>query len=129
MNFEVPQFIETEDKIAFQLTAKQLGWLAIDGVILLVLWNILDFSAFVLAGIFSTAIFASLAFLKPHGLPLIHFVVASFQFTAKPKIYVWKRTPERITFQKKALKKKASAPTAKQYDPEKAQEISKILDK
>jgi len=37
MLFNVPQFIDIEDKIVGPLTAKQLGWLALGSVIALLL--------------------------------------------------------------------------------------------
>ena len=41
----VPQFIDTEDKIVGPLTAKQLGWMAVGGVLFLIVWTTLDRSA------------------------------------------------------------------------------------
>ena len=130
MQFNVPQFIDIEDRIVGPLTAKQLGWLALDGVTLLVVWNLLDFSAFIIVAIISTALFGALAFLRPHDLPLVHFVTASLSFTAKPKIYVWKRNPQKNTARKikPTPQKKTSTPGPKSLDPKKLQEISKILD-
>ncbi|MFZ5982236.1 MAG: PrgI family protein [Patescibacteria group bacterium] len=130
MQFNVPQFIDIEDRIVGPLTAKQLGWLALDGVTLLIVWNLLDFSAFIIVAIISTALFGALAFFRPHDLPLVHFVVASLSFTTKPKLYVWKRNPQKSNPRKiqTVSKKNTPIPEKKSLDSKKLQEISKILD-
>ena len=104
MLFNIPQFIDKEDKIVGPLTAKQLGWLAGGGAVLLVLWNVLDKSAFYIAAIFVGAIAGALAFYHPNGQPLISFVFSSFAFMTRPKVYLWKRVPEKEA--KKTIKKK-----------------------
>ncbi len=74
MLFNVPQFIDIEDKIVGPLTAKQLGWLAAAGIILFVLFNFLDTSAFVIACVIVGTIFGALAFYRPYNQSLINFI-------------------------------------------------------
>ena len=62
MQFNIPQFIDKEDKIVGPLTAKQLGWMFGGGAILLVLWNLLDMTAFILAAIVVGGIVGAFAF-------------------------------------------------------------------
>lgn len=99
--FNVPQFIDIEDKIVGPLTAKQLGWLGVGGVILLITWATLDFSAFIFSVIIIGIIFGALAFYKPHGQPLIIFISSVFTYFFKPKIYIWRRVTD---VQKSSLK-------------------------
>lgn len=130
MQYNVPQFIDIEDRIVGPLTAKQLGWLALGGVILLILWNFLDFFLFVLVGIFVVLLSVALAFLKPHGMPLFYFVISSVLFLGKPKAYTWKRAPKKLKLEKmkrkKVTKKKIPRKEIKQSDIKK---VSQILDK
>ncbi|MDA3815005.1 MAG: PrgI family protein, partial [Patescibacteria group bacterium] len=71
MRYQVPQFIDIEDKIAFQLTAKQLGWFAAGGVLLFVVWNFASFGLFVILGNVISGTSAALAFIKINGAPLL----------------------------------------------------------
>ena len=96
MLINVPQYIDVEDKIAGPLTAKQLGWLIALGIILLVLWNVVPSAAFFVLGLPLTILFLALAFFKPYGQPLGSFVVFGVMYFFRPKVYVWKRTPQNI---------------------------------
>lgn len=92
MNFNVPQFIDVEDKIAFQLTAKQLGWFAIGGVILFIFWQITGGgAAFIAVAVIVGIICALFAFLKPAGMTLFGFIMSSIRYLFKPKVMVWRR--------------------------------------
>lgn len=91
MLFNVPQHIEVEDKVAGPFTAKQLLWMFGMGVVLLILWGVLDQVTFIISAIPTVLIFCALAFYKPQGQPLIKFVIWGIGFAFKPKVYVWKR--------------------------------------
>lgn len=91
MLFNVPQYIDVEDKIAGPLTAKQLLWMFGMGAVLLVLWGLLEKTTFFIAAIPVAGIFCALAFYRPHGQPLIKFIVWGVFFLFSPKTYVWRR--------------------------------------
>ncbi len=91
MLFNVPQYIEIEDKIAGPLTAKQLLWMFGMGAVLLILWGILETGAFFMASIPVVLIFCALAFYRPHGQPLIKFIIWGVMFAFHPKTFVWRR--------------------------------------
>jgi hypothetical protein len=91
MLFNVPQNIDVEDKIAGPFTAKQLLWIFGMGAVLLVLWGILDQITFIISAIPIVLIFCALAFYRPHGQPLIKFVLWGITFIFQPKVYIWKR--------------------------------------
>ncbi|MDD5397420.1 MAG: PrgI family protein [Candidatus Moranbacteria bacterium] len=96
MLINVPQYIDVEDKIAGPLTAKQLGWLIGLGIILLVLWNVVPAPVFFIIGIPLTLLFVALAFYKPYGQPLGSFFLFGIMYFFRPKVYVWKRTPQNV---------------------------------
>ena len=129
--FNIPQFIDIEDKIVGPLTAKQLGWLAAGGVVLLVLWSMLDMSAFIMAALIVGFIFGMLAFYRPNNQSLLVYILSVFSFFTKPKMYVWIRVPEIEKAKKKAAVKKTQAATAapKGINENKIEEITDLLSK
>lgn len=128
MIFNVPQFIDIEDKIVGPLTAKQLGWLAAGAVVLLVLYGLLDRSAFILSTIIVTAISGALAFYRPYNQPLVKFITSSILFVTRPKMYIWRRTQEKV--QKTVAKNQATTPAIgrKKFDAQKVADVSRLLD-
>ncbi|MFA6159894.1 MAG: PrgI family protein [Parcubacteria group bacterium] len=102
----MPQFIDIEDKIVGPLTAKQLGWLGIAGVLLLIFWSTLVFSTFLPVAIITLAIFGALAFYRPYNQPLLNFLMSGVNFFMKPKVYVWKRFYDNMKVAKKIQKPK-----------------------
>lgn len=112
MIYGVPQYIDVEDKIAGPLTAKQLGWLVLLGIILLILWNSVEFGVFILIAIPVGLLFLALAFYRPNGMPLISFFTSGITYVFNPKVFVWKRSAK-SSFPKKDVQteqKKILAP-------------------
>lgn len=92
--FQVPQFIEVEDKIIGPLTLKQFMYLAVGGAILFILYFYLKFALWFLAVLIVTPLALALAFLKINGRPFIYFLMSVIAFIFKPKLYLWKK-PEK----------------------------------
>lgn len=128
MQFNVPQFIDIEDRIVGPLTAKQLGWLALGGFILLIIWNFLDFTAFILAAIFIVTLSVGLAFFKPQGMSLFSFLASSIFFMTKPKVYIWKRSPKKNKLEKRPQKKPVAMAPKRALKKESVEKISQLLD-
>jgi len=129
MLFNIPQFIDKEDKLVGPLTAKQLGWMFGMGGVLLLLWTVLDTGAFILASIPVAGIFGALAFYRPNGMSLFAFIGSVINFTWKPKMYVWRRLPEIIDAKKPSHKKvPVSRAEKKIVNSNKLEELSKLLD-
>lgn len=130
MHYNVPQFIDVEDKVAGPLTAKQLLWMFGMGATLMVLWGILDRAAFFLSAIPVASLFVALAFYKPHGQPLITFVFYGVLFLFRPKMYVWKReertTKSSVKRAERAQKTSAPAQTPTMGD---VRRIARTLDR
>ena len=91
MRFQVPQFIEVEDKIFGPLTFKQFVYVAGGiGIIVLLFTFFPKFIAIIIS--LPIAAFAgALAFYKYNDKPFIHFVEAFFKYTLTSKLYVWKK--------------------------------------
>lgn len=90
-NFDVPQYIDVEDKIAFQLTAKQLGWFALAGVLMFFAWTFSSKQLFIFWSIVIVLVSLAMAFLKPYGITLASFMTYGILHTFRPKQYIWQR--------------------------------------
>jgi len=91
MRFEVPQFIEIEDKIFGPFTWKQFIYL-IGGVGLgVVLLLTAPFIVFVLIGIPAAALAALLAFYPVNNRPFSTFLESMVSFYNNSRVYHWKK--------------------------------------
>jgi len=129
MNFNVPQFIDIEDKSAFQLTAKQLGWFALGGVILFFIWKFFEQEVFFIWLVLIPLVCSAFAFYRPHGVSLITFIFNGIKFLFFPKRMVWKKA-EAKRIEKKKRPKTASQPPLKikRKDLSQVEELAKNLD-
>lgn len=106
MQFQVPQFIETEDKIIGPFTLRQFIYIAIAGVISFTLFFVLKLWLWLIIVVVLVAISASLAFIKINGRPLIIIIQAAFKYTWSPRIYTLKPKPPQASPQTPTAEKK-----------------------
>jgi len=91
MRFQVPQFIEIEDKIFGPLTFKQFIYLIGGGGGVFVLYALLPLWLAIIFGI-PVAIFSlALAFYKVNNQPFIKVVENAFYYLISNKLYLWKK--------------------------------------
>ncbi|MEK9186345.1 MAG: PrgI family protein [Patescibacteria group bacterium] len=90
--FQVPQFIETEDKIIGSMTLKQFAYIAAAGMLSFLLFFVLRFGFWLVITVILSISAASLAFLKYNGQPLPKILGSAIKYTLYPKLYLWKRT-------------------------------------
>ncbi len=128
MLINVPQYIDVEDKVAGPLTVKQLGWMIALGIILLVMWNTMPAAAFFVIGFPITLLFLAFTFYKPYGQPLGSFVIFGFLYYFRPKIYTWKRSPERERAVPKVAQVVKTQNTDKQVTAETLHGLAQLLD-
>jgi hypothetical protein len=106
MRYQVPQFIEIEDKIFGPLTFKQFIYLAGAGGICLLFFTLLPLYIAVLCMLPFIALGFALAFYKVNGRPFIVVLEHAFGYFFGHKLYLWKqhsaKTPSAV----------AQAPTA-----------------
>lgn len=91
MMFNVPQFIDVEDKIAGPLTWRQLLWMIGMGAVLLMLFMFLDGAIMFVLAIPIVFLFLLLAFYRPGGQPFIQYILSAFFFLFRPKVMMWDR--------------------------------------
>jgi len=92
MRFQVPQFIEVEDKIFVPLTLKQFIFLAGGAGLSFVIYaffNNVLFASIPIIVIMSIS--AGLAFYKINNRPLINVVESAFKYYVGSKLYIWKK--------------------------------------
>jgi hypothetical protein len=128
MLINVPQYTDVEDKVAGPLTMKQLGWVIGLGIILLILWNTLPAIVFFIIGMPITLLFLALAFYKPYGQPLGSFVIFGIMYYFRPKIYVWKRMPEKEQIAPMIIQKSNASATDKKITSETLKDLAQLLD-
>ena len=89
--YQVPQFIEVEDKIFGPLTLKQFIYLAGGGGLCLLFFTVLPFFLFILLALPVIAGSAALAFYQVNGRPLINALEHGFSYFFGTKLYLWKQ--------------------------------------
>ena len=91
MRYQVPQFIEVEDKIFGPLTFKQFIYLAGGGGLCLLFFTLLPLWLTALLGLPVIAFALALAFYKVNGRPFIVSVEHAFWYFFGTKLYLWKQ--------------------------------------
>lgn len=111
MQFQVPQFIEVEDKIFGPLTLKEFlylgGGIGMSVILFLFIpFKILSIPLIIIFMTFSLM----LAFYKVNGKPFANTLEAAFYYWGGSKLYIWKKTdkkpakrPEEIVQQAKSM--------------------------
>ena len=91
MRFQVPQFIEVEDKIFGPLTFKQFIYLAGGAGVCVILFTLLPKFFAILIALPIAILSAALAFYKVNDKPFINVVEAFFNYFIGHKLYTWKK--------------------------------------
>jgi len=91
MRFQVPQFIEVEDKIFGPFTLRQFIYLAGGVGIIVILWMTSPRPVALLIGLPVGIFSAALAFYKVNERPFIHMLESAFNYTFGGKLYLWKK--------------------------------------
>ena len=95
IQFQVPQFIETEDKVVGPLSLRQFGYIGASAAISGILLFLLRFGAWILVSTPILGIGAALAFVKVNGRPVTIYIKALFSNIWSPSVYVFR--PEGTT--------------------------------
>ncbi|TSC56423.1 MAG: Uncharacterized protein Greene041679_526 [Parcubacteria group bacterium Greene0416_79] len=108
MRFQVPQFINIEDKLFGPLTVKQFVYLVGGGGMVYILYQYLPFyvALFIIAPVAALAL--ALAFLKINNKPFIFTLQAAIIYAFGVRLYLWRKQPKKIT-PAEALQKKPDA--------------------
>lgn len=126
--FQVPQFIEVEDKIIGPFTLKQFLYLAGGAAIIFILYVSLPFWITVPASLPVAAFAFSLAFLKIHGRPFITLLNNGFNYVTSAKIYIWKKEEQKEKITMEPFKKEGGQLQMPKLTKRKLQDLSWSLD-
>lgn len=91
MQFQVPQFIEMEDKIVGPLTLKQFGYLAVGFVMCFILFYFLTITFAIILSIPVATFALALTFGKVKGVSMPTYLINFIRFALKPQLYLWKK--------------------------------------
>lgn len=92
MRFNVPQFIDVEDKIIGPLSLKQFFVALFGALALIFLWYFFQLWFVLLLGIPLAIAVIAFIFLKINGRPFTAVVSAWFNYYLNPRTYIWKKT-------------------------------------
>jgi hypothetical protein len=91
MRYQVPQFIEVEDKIFGPLTLKQFLYVAGGSAIAFIIWNALPSFIAIFFAVPVGMFFFALAFYQYNSRPFIYTVESAFKYFFKDRLYIWKK--------------------------------------
>lgn len=97
MRFQVPQFIEIEDKVVGPLTLKQFMYLAGGAGMAFVAYRLLPLYISILIIPATIALGLALAFYKINNKPFIDLLESAFLYYTGEKLYIWKKQDKKIT--------------------------------
>ncbi len=106
MKYQVPQFIEIEDKIIGPLTIKQFVYLAGGAGMCFIAYRFLPFLIAIVLMAVIIALSLALAFYKVNNRNFIELLESMFNFYTKSRLYIWKKEVKQIS------RNKAPATTA-----------------
>ena len=90
MQFQVPQFLDVEDKIVGPFTIKQFIYLAGGVGMGYMAYRFIPLIGFII-GLGMIALGWALGFYKYNGKPFVYIIEAAFLYAKKDRLYVWKR--------------------------------------
>jgi hypothetical protein len=91
MRFEVPQFIEIEDKIFGPLTWRQFVYLGGGVGAAIAMFILLPFFLFLIFGIPLALVAAALAFFPVNNRPFSYFLQALYDYFRNKRLYLWRQ--------------------------------------
>ena len=92
MNFQVPQFIEVEDRIFGPLTFKQFAYIAGGAGTIFLIWSLVPIHFIAIIVIAPVAALAlALAFYKVNNRPFILVMESAFRYLLSTKLFIWRK--------------------------------------
>ncbi len=107
MQFQVPQFIEVEDKIFGPLTFRQFIYIGGGLGGSYIIWRILPVFLSVPVILCVGGLAAALAFFQFNGRPFILALENGFFFITRTKLYLWNNVPKKMSREAMPLAQKA----------------------
>lgn len=106
MQFEVPQFIEIEDKIFGPLTWRQFLYLGGGVGLAVVMFFTMPLIIFVIFGIPLALLAGALSFYPVNNRPFSFFLEAIFNYISTQRLYLWRQKSDVVHRNKKEVENK-----------------------
>jgi hypothetical protein len=90
MQYQVPQFIDTEDKVVGPFSLRQFAYVGVAALVSGVCYFFLQTWLFLIIALVLVGGSLALSFIKINGQPLVKVATAAFYYYWKPQMYVWK---------------------------------------
>lgn len=105
MQFQVPQFIDTEDKIVGPISIRQFVYLVIAAGLSMVLYFSVRAWLWIILSVPLLGFGAAMAFVKINGRPFVKFLMAGLSYYWKPQTYVWQPDQPKLVKTAETVKK------------------------
>ncbi|HET9641351.1 MAG TPA: PrgI family protein [Candidatus Paceibacterota bacterium] len=112
MEYQVPQFIEVEDKLIGPLTLRQFIYLAGAGGICVIALLYLPFVVGLLVALLAGGFGAALAFYKVNSKPFVEVLEDGFNYYTRSKLFLWKHSGKAAAEMNAAAAAAAQSPEA-----------------
>jgi hypothetical protein len=96
MRFQVPQFIDVEDKIFGPFTLKQFIYLAGGASVTVASISVLGFFWGIVLSLPIIILSLAMAFYRINNRPFINTLESAFKYSLGKKLYIWKKTEPKI---------------------------------
>jgi hypothetical protein len=106
MKYQVPQFIEVEDKLFGPLTFRQFVYLLGAGGFSFIMFRIFPTFVALLVSAPVIALGLALAFYKINNKPFIFVLEAAFRYLIGSKLYVWRKEQKIVEREEKTTEEK-----------------------
>jgi len=110
MEYQVPQFIEVEDKLVGPLTLKQFIYVAGGAGLCVVFFAYLPIVVAVILSALFGGFAAALAFYKINGKPFLEVIEAGFNYYIRAKLFLWKHQEPKVPEERPARHEEPLAP-------------------
>ncbi len=127
MRFEVPQFIDVEDKLFGPLTFKQFIYVAGGFGLAYVSYKLIPFPVWPAVSLIVVVLGLLLAFYKLNNRTFLEVAQSWMSFTIKGKRYIWKRSPPKPVAPKPLIVP-APPKSAPELTDDRITELAKNLD-
>ncbi len=95
MRYQVPQFIEVEDKIFGPFTFRQFAYLAGGAGAAFLCYRLLPTLIGIVVAIPFACFGLALAFYKVNSRPFIDVLQSAFEYIVKSRLYIWKKVDKK----------------------------------
>jgi hypothetical protein len=126
MQFQVPQFIDTEDKVVGPLSLRQFGFIGAGGVLSAILYFTAQPWLWILGSIIIFGAAIALAFIKIQGRPFASVLISAFNFYWRPQTYIWKPQPQVAHPQPEKMQAEAGRSALEDILAKSAEKVSKM---